>query len=79
VGELVVVRLRKPNASKWFDAVEEAELRRLVFYAFAARGTAEFGDALRAIEDWQWQTSPERLERHAIINNTAAAEKERRQ
>jgi hypothetical protein len=59
------VKLRKPNRARWFSEVEEAELRRLAYLAFEARGEPNFGDAVQAIEDWQWQTYPERLKRHA--------------
>jgi hypothetical protein len=45
--------------------VEEAQLRRLVYRAFALRGKPGYEGALRAIEDWQVETAPERLERPA--------------
>jgi hypothetical protein len=48
-----------------FSRVEEAQLRRLVYRAFALRGKPGFEDALRAIEDWHVETLPERLQRNA--------------
>jgi hypothetical protein len=59
------VKLRKSNGDRWFSEVEEAQLRRLVYRAFDAPDGERSADAFRAIEDWQVETAPERLERHA--------------
>lgn len=47
------------------SALEEAELRRLVFRAFALRhGDPDaYREALEAIEDWHVETLPDRLRR----------------
>jgi len=51
-----------------FTRLEEAELRRLVYRAWELRDKPEkkeeeYEKALRAIEDWYWETLPERLRR----------------
>jgi hypothetical protein len=50
-----------------FTRLEEAELRRLVYRAWELRGDPEregaYREALEAIEDWYWETLPERLRR----------------
>jgi hypothetical protein len=50
-----------------FDQIEAAELRRLVYRAFALRGDVarahEYREALEAIETWYVETLPERLRR----------------
>jgi len=53
------------DVKRWFSDVEEAELRRLVYRAFALRGKEGYQEALDAIETWWVETAPERLERHA--------------
>jgi hypothetical protein len=62
------VKVRHPNSARWFDGVEEAQLRRAVYRAFALQrklSYAEAIEAIEAIETWQAETAPERLERHA--------------
>jgi hypothetical protein len=50
----------------WFSDVEEAQLRRLVYRAYALRGQEGYEEeALEAIETWWAETAPERLARHA--------------
>lgn len=55
---------REPNREQWFSRVEEAELRRLVYRAFALRDEPGYREALEAIETWQIETTPERLKRN---------------
>lgn len=45
------------------SAVEEAELRRLVYAAFALRGKDGYAEAIDAIETWYVETLPDRLRR----------------
>jgi hypothetical protein len=47
------------------SALDEAELRRLVYRAFALRhGDPDaYREALQAIEDWHYETLPDRLRR----------------
>lgn len=47
------------------SAIEEAEVRRLVYRAYALRhGNPEaYTEALQAIEDWYYETLPDRLRR----------------
>jgi hypothetical protein len=47
------------------DAVEEAQLRRLVYQAFELRDGPYFRDACEAIVAWNERTLPDRLERRA--------------
>jgi hypothetical protein len=48
-----------------FSRVEEAQLRVLVFDAFALRNAdpAGYAAALQEIEDWYWRTLPDRIAR----------------
>ncbi len=46
-----------------FTAVEEAQLRRLVYRAIELKGKPGYREAILAIEDWQVETAPERLAR----------------
>jgi hypothetical protein len=54
--------------TRWFSEVEEAELRRLVYRAFALRERPRpdrlYRRAVEAIETWQVETAPDRLRRH---------------
>ena len=48
-----------------FTAVEEAQLRRLVYRAIELKGKSGYREAILAIESWQVETAPERLACHA--------------
>ncbi len=48
-----------------FTPREEAELRRLVYRAWALRGEPGYREALEAIETWYVETLPEALRRLA--------------
>jgi hypothetical protein len=57
--------VRRRTVTLPFTAVEEAQLRRLVYQAFDLRGTPYLIDACEAVIDWSERTLPDRLERHA--------------
>jgi hypothetical protein len=46
-----------------YSAVEDAQLRALVYVAFDRRGQPGYHEAIRAIEDWYVQSLPVRLAR----------------
>lgn len=59
------MKVRHPNSARWFDELEEAQLRRLVNEAFDVRESGYLRDAVDAITLWQERTWPDRLERNA--------------
>jgi hypothetical protein len=59
------VKVRHPNSARWFNDVEEAQLRRLVNDAYDVRESGYVRDAVDAIVEWRERTWPDRLERHA--------------
>lgn len=51
------------NRALPMSQVEEAELRRLVYRAFARKDKDGYREALEAIETWYAETLPDRIER----------------
>jgi hypothetical protein len=51
------------TAPAFFSRREQAELRRLVYRAFALRANAGYTDALERIESWYVETLPNVLAR----------------
>ncbi len=61
----MIVQFRnRRDALVWLTRLEAAQLRRLVYRAYALRGKPGYEEALEAIETWQVETAPERLDRH---------------